>query len=53
MAGKGFSNGWRYMYVIGSLLALVGIALRAELPEPPRDHLRQLAAGSFLWGQPV
>jgi MFS transporter, putative metabolite:H+ symporter len=29
-------NGWRTMYLIGALLALVGILLRFQLPESPR-----------------
>jgi MFS family permease len=29
-------NGWRIMYGVGALLALVGILLRAQLPESPR-----------------
>jgi len=29
-------NGWRYMYAIGTLLALVGVLLRFQLPESPR-----------------
>jgi putative MFS transporter len=29
-------NGWRIMYIIGAVLALVGILLRLELPESPR-----------------
>jgi putative MFS transporter len=29
-------NGWRWMYGIGALLALVGIVLRFRLPESPR-----------------
>ncbi len=29
-------NGWRIMYIIGALLALVGILLRYQLPESPR-----------------
>jgi MFS transporter, putative metabolite:H+ symporter len=29
-------SGWRIMYGIGALLALVGIALRVQLPESPR-----------------
>src|SRR5207248_7237614 len=29
-------NGWRVMYGIGALLALIGIALRIRLPESPR-----------------
>ncbi len=35
-AGPGFDNGWRWMYGIGALLALIAIALRVELPESPR-----------------
>ncbi len=29
-------NGWRIMYAVGAALALVGILLRAQLPESPR-----------------
>jgi putative MFS transporter len=36
VAGPGFENGWRWMYGIGALLALVGIVLRFRLPESPR-----------------
>ena len=35
-AGPGFENGWRWMYAIGALLALVAVVLRVELPESPR-----------------
>lgn len=35
-ATAGFNNGWRWMYGIGALLALVAILLRFELPESPR-----------------
>jgi putative MFS transporter len=35
-AGPSFDNGWRWMYAIGALLALVAIVLRYELPESPR-----------------
>jgi MFS family permease len=35
-AGPGFDNGWRWMYGVGALLALVAIVLRYELPESPR-----------------
>jgi MFS family permease len=35
-AGPGFESGWRWMYAVGALLALVAIALRFELPESPR-----------------
>ncbi|EHP68492.1 MAG: MFS transporter [Metallosphaera yellowstonensis] len=30
------TSGWRIMYGIGSLLAIIGLALRFELPESPR-----------------
>lgn len=36
VAGPGFETGWRWMYGIGALLALVGIFLRFRLPESPR-----------------
>src|SRR5437660_4573721 len=37
VAGPMFQgNGWRIMYGIGALLALVGILLRFQLPESPR-----------------
>lgn len=36
LAGPSFDNGWRWMYGIGALLALIGIVLRFELPESPR-----------------
>ena len=29
-------NGWRIMYIVGAVLALVGIVLRVQLPESPR-----------------
>ncbi len=35
-AGPGFTDGWRWMYGIGALLALIGIVLRVQLPESPR-----------------
>src|SRR6202020_120530 len=35
-AGPGFENGWRWMYAVGALLALVAVVLRVELPESPR-----------------
>ena len=35
-AGPGFENGWRWMYGVGALLALIAIVLRVELPESPR-----------------
>src|SRR5712691_7262310 len=37
IAGPAFQgNGWRIMYGIGALLALVGVLLRFQLPESPR-----------------
>lgn len=36
LASKTFGDGWRYLYGIGGLLAIVGILLRFELPESPR-----------------
>src|ERR1700730_3063541 len=41
VAGAGFENGWRWMYGIGALLALVGILLRFQLPESPRWLISQ------------
>jgi MFS family permease len=40
-AGPGFEDGWRWMYAVGALLALVAIALRFQLPESPRWLLGQ------------
>src|SRR5437667_2469987 len=36
VAGPAFEIGWRWMYGIGALLALVGILMRFQLPESPR-----------------
>lgn len=36
VAGPAFETGWRWMYGVGALLALVGIFLRFQLPESPR-----------------
>lgn len=42
IAGPAFQgNGWRIMYGIGALLALVGILLRYQLPESPRWLISQ------------
>lgn len=41
MAGPHFTDGWRIMYFVGALLALVGILLRFQLPESPRWLLSQ------------
>jgi MFS transporter, putative metabolite:H+ symporter len=35
-ATESFTSGWRWMYAVGALLALVAILLRFELPESPR-----------------
>src|SRR3954452_12954638 len=35
-AGPGFENGWRWMYAIGAVLALIAILLRIGLAESPR-----------------
>ncbi|QDP95914.1 MFS transporter [Microlunatus elymi] len=36
VAGPAFGNGWRWMYGIGALLALIAVLLRIQLPESPR-----------------
>ncbi len=36
LASPGFTQGWRVMYAIGALLALIGVLLRFKLPESPR-----------------
>lgn len=36
LAGPGFTAGWRWMYGIGAILALVAIVVRVKLPESPR-----------------
>ena len=36
VAGPSFAYGWRIMYLIGGLLALVGVLLRFQLPELAR-----------------
>src|SRR3954453_13260206 len=35
-AGPGFEDGWRWMYAVDAVLALIAILLRIELPESPR-----------------
>jgi MFS family permease len=35
-AGPGFEDGWRWMYAVGAVLALIAIVLRFRLPESPR-----------------
>lgn len=34
--GVFLGNGWRIMYIVGAVLALIGIVLRIQLPESPR-----------------
>ncbi|HEX6799432.1 MAG TPA: MFS transporter [Ktedonobacterales bacterium] len=34
--GVFLGNGWQIMYIVGAVLALVGILLRVQLPESPR-----------------
>jgi MFS family permease len=41
VAGPSFEGGWRWMYGVGALLALVGILLRFQLPESPRWLITQ------------
>ena len=36
IAGASFGYGWRLMYVVGALLAVIGVLLRFRLPESPR-----------------
>ena len=36
VGGHGFTDGWRWMYAVGAVLALVGVLLRLELPESAR-----------------
>lgn len=38
LGGSGFfaTNGWRVMYLIGAILAFIGLGLRFRLPESPR-----------------
>ena len=53
-AGAGFSDGWRWMYAIRALMALIGITLRVRLPESPRwlvgqGHLGQADRSSVPW----
>lgn len=41
IGGPGFADGWRWMYWIGAILALVAIALRYLLPESARWLLQR------------
>jgi MFS family permease len=36
VAGPSFETGWRWMYGIGAVLAVIAVLLRIELPESPR-----------------
>lgn len=33
---SGFGPGWRYLFLIGAIIAVIALALRFELPESPR-----------------
>ncbi|WP_415856174.1 MFS transporter [Sinomonas sp. G460-2] len=35
-AGPNFESGWRWMYGVGAILAVIAVLLRFELPESPR-----------------
>jgi MFS transporter, putative metabolite:H+ symporter len=41
VAGPNFEYGWRIMYAIGGLLAIIGILVRFQLPESPRWLITQ------------
>jgi MFS family permease len=45
VAGPSFTIGWRWMYGIGAILALVAILLRFRLPESPRWLIGQKRLG--------
>lgn len=36
VAGPNFTSGWQVMYLIGALLAVIGVLMRIQLPESPR-----------------
>ncbi len=36
VAGPHFVDGWRWMYIMGALLAAVGVVFRWQMPESPR-----------------
>src|SRR6202046_1928311 len=40
-ASPSFTDGWRWMYGVGAVLALVGVLLRLELPGSPRWLARE------------
>lgn len=44
-ASAAFTTGWRWMYGIGAILALVAVLLRIELPESPRWLIGQCRQG--------
>ncbi|MFC7403191.1 MFS transporter [Citricoccus sp. GCM10030269] len=56
LASEDFDTGWRWVYGIGALLAVVSIGLRVALPESPRwlaDHGRTDEAGTVIDGMEV
>jgi MFS family permease len=53
LAGPGFGSGWRLMYIIGAVLALIGLLVRFQLPESPRWLLargREAEADAIVGG---
>ncbi len=41
LASETFTSGWRIMYIIGAILAIIGVLLRVQLPESPRWLISQ------------
>jgi len=41
LASKTFEDGWRWMYGLGALLAIISVALLSRLPESPRWLISQ------------
>ncbi|MGM7669894.1 MFS transporter [Microbacterium sp. A93] len=51
MASEAFDSGWRWVYAVGAILAVVSIFLRVALPESPRwlvDNNRMKEAGTVV-----
>jgi putative MFS transporter len=45
LASKTFTDGWRWMYGLGALLAFISVALLSKLPESPRWLISQGRTG--------